>query len=142
MGNRKIRVALERPWIFYIINLKEEQITYQVHRVGSGINFKANRHAMTKLSPCAYMLYMSMVMDAVDREWAFDEEKMIARTSLEMNDLERAMQELMEMGYFTPGEICIAGTSHKRNAFHLWEQPVEEGLKSQSGRVCSRSASC
>lgn len=85
---------------------------------------------MMKLSPCAYILYMSMVMDAVDREWAFDEEKMIARTSLEMNDLESAMQELMEMGYLTPGEICIAGTSHKRNAFHLWEQPVEDGLKS------------
>lgn len=127
---------MERPWIFYNINLKEElnlkeeQITYQVHRVDSGINFKANRHAMTKLSPCAYMLYMSMVMDALEREWAFDEEKMIARTSLEMHDLESAIRELMEMGYLTPGEICIAGTSHKRNAFHLWEQPVEDELKS------------
>ena len=126
MGNRKIRVALEKPWIFYNINLKEEQMTYQVYRVGNGINFKANRHAMMKLSPCAYMLYMSMVMDAVEREWAFDEEKMLGRTSLEMKDLESAIQELMGMGYLTPGEICIAGASHKRNAFHLWEQPTDE----------------
>ena len=140
MGNRKIRVALEKPWIFYNINLKEDQFTYQVHRVGNGINFKANRHAMTKLSPCAYMLYMSMVMDAVEREWAFDEEKMIARTSLEINDLESAIKELMETGYLTPGEICIAGTSHKHNAFHLWEQPADE-LKTYSRRMNSHSAS-
>lgn len=129
MGNRKIRVVLEKPWVFYNINLKEDQITYQVHRVGNGINFKANRQAMMKLSPCAYMLYMSMVMDAVGREWAFDEKKMITKTSLEMSDLESAIQELMAMRYLTPGEICLAGTSHKQNAFHLWEQPKEDELK-------------
>ena len=141
MANRKIRVALEKTWMFYNINLNENQITYQVHRVGNGINFKANRQAMMKLSPGAYMLYMSMVMDAVEREWAFDKEKMSARTSLELNDLESAVRELMEKGYLTPGEICIAGTSHKQNAFHLWEQPAEGELKSQSGRMHGCSAS-
>ena len=123
MGNRRIRVSLdtEHPWMFFNINVDNDQQTYQVHRVGGGINFKANRRAMKVLSPEAYMLYMCMVMDASDHEWLLDEETVASKSSLKPSDIERAVQELLEKKYLTQGEITIGGAQHKRKAFHLWE---------------------
>lgn len=126
MGNRKIQVPLEHTWRFYSIDVENGQRTYQVHRVGVGINFKANRRAMKELTPQAYMLYMSMVMDAVEREWLLDEEEVTASTSLARTDVQEAIQELIAKKYMTPGEIRIGGVSHKRNTFHLWEETVCE----------------
>ena len=123
MGNRKIRVSVdpEQPWMFFNINVGNDQRTYQVHRVGGGINFKANRRAMKMLSPEAYMLYMYMVMDTAEREWLLDEITVASKSRLKVSEVERAVQELLEKKYLTQGEISLGGSQHKRMAFHLWE---------------------
>ena len=124
MGKRTLYATLDEPWRFCSIEVKDGQRTYQVHRVGGGINFKANRRAMKELTPQAYMLYMSMVMDAADHEWLLDEEEVATSTSLTRADVQKAIEELIAKTYMTPGEICIGGVSHKKNTFHLWEEPA------------------
>lgn len=126
MGNRRIHVTLdqEHPWMFCNIDVANGQKTYQVHRVGAGINFKANRRAMKELTPEAYMLYMSMVMDAAEREWLLDEDEVASTTTLKTDEVENAVQELIDKKYLMPGEISIGGASHKTNTYHLWEDGI------------------
>ena len=121
MANRTLYATLEYPWQFCSIDVKDGQRTYQVHRIGGGINFKANRRAMKELTPKTYMLYMSMVMDAGEQEWLLDEDEVASTTSLKTDDVENAVQELLDKKYLIPGEISIGGVTHKRNTYHLWE---------------------
>jgi len=124
MANRTLYATLEYPWQFCSINVKDGQRTYQVHRVGGGINFKANRNAIKDLTPQAYMLYMLLVMDAANREWLLDEDEVASSTSLTKSDIDKAVQELIEKKYLIPGAICLGGITHKKNTFHLWEDPT------------------
>ena len=125
MNERKIHIELDCPWNYYCIDVKEDEATFQVHRVKGGINFEANQCALKTLSATAYKLYMSLIMYAENREWIFHPRRFQAQTALTESEIKTAFYELLQTNYIEPGKIAIAGGEHITNAFHVWEAPAK-----------------
>ena len=126
----------------YSINVPAEQPVFQVHRIQGGINFEANAEAMKTLSPKSYMLYMLLVSRSIARVWRLSAKNIAKRTTLSQNDLESALQELSEHGYWTPGQIDMNGTKFGVNTFHIWESPALNPHRSiqSSDQLCELPA--
>ena len=96
---------------------------FQVHRIKSGINFEANAAAMKVLSPKSYMLYMLMICRSPGKVWTLSPSLIQKHSTLSSDDLESALQELSDHGYWTAGKIDTDGHQFSRNSFHVWEAP-------------------
>lgn len=125
MASKTLWVNREKKeGLTYSINVPAERPVFQVHRIKGGINFEANAEAMKTLSPKSYMLYMLLVSRSIARVWSLSAKSIVKRTTLSENDLENALQELTEHGYWTPGKIDMDGTKFGVNTFHIWESPT------------------
>ena len=78
---------------------------------------------MKALSPNAYMLYMLLVARYPNRVWTLSPALISKNTTLSSDEIEPALQELAENGYWTQGEISMAGHTYRSNSFHIWESP-------------------
>lgn len=122
MGDKTLWVNLSK-YGNYSINIPAERPIFQVHRIQGGINFEANSIAMKKLSPKAYMLYMFLVSHSLKRIWTLSPGSIVKHTTLSENDLDAAIQELTDHGYWTTGKIDLNGQKFSCNSFHVWESP-------------------
>lgn len=113
----------------YIIKVAYNQKVVQIHRVESGINYKANYKALKALSTNAYALYMYLLMHEEKRIWALSSKDVYEKTSLTKNNYPKAVEELIEKGYLTQGKIDGGVTEFKENAYHLWEDPQNKVKK-------------
>ena len=123
MSDRTIWVNCGDYGRTYKITLAPEQKLILSHRYNKGITFDSNNYALRLLSPTAYMLYMYLIMHPDYWAWALSTEQIVKDTHLEKNDLEPAIQELIEKNFLTPGEINAYGRTYKKNSYHLWEDP-------------------
>lgn len=123
MGDKTLWVNYDKNGDFYSIYVPADRPVFQVHRIQGGINFEANSIAMQTLSPKAYMLYMILVSRPPYRIWALTPSSITKRTTLTKSDLDAALQELADHGYWTEGKINLNGKKFGCNSFHIWESP-------------------
>lgn len=124
MGSKTLWVNLEKKQLLsYSINVPEERPVFQVHLIKGGINFEANSDAMKTLSPKAYMLYMLLICRSPYRIWSLVPASITKRTTLSRDDLDAALQELADHGYWTAGKIDHRDHKFGCNSFHIWEHP-------------------
>ena len=123
MGRKKLWIDYEEDCKRYSIEVPEEFPVFQVHRFNTGIDFKSNAQARKTLSPNAYMLYMLLVTRYPNRVWELSPLFLFENTPLLPEAIVPALQELAEKGYWTQGEISMAGHTCRSNSFHIWESP-------------------
>ena len=123
MGRKKLWIDYEDDCKRYSIEVPEECPVFQVHRFNTGIDFKANAQARKTLSPNAYMFYMLLVTRYPNRVWELSPLFLFENTPLLPEAVVPALQELAEKGYWTQGEISMAGHTYRSNSLHIWESP-------------------
>ena len=124
MRARTISVYEAKTGKHYGVQVAKNQKVIQIHRVKNGINFEANYEAMKNLSANAYVLYMYLIMHSEGRVWALSKVDVEAKTALKEKTYLKAVQELIEKKYLTPGDIDIGGEKPWiEEAYHLWETP-------------------
>lgn len=123
MGRKTLWIDYEDDCKRYSIDVPEECPVFQMHRFNTGIDFKANAQALKTLSPNAYMLYMLLVTRYPTRVWELSPLFLFKNTPLFPEAIAPALQELAEKGYWTSGEISMAGHTYRSNSFHIWESP-------------------
>lgn len=123
MGRKTLWVNFGENGRTYPIPVDDEQAVFQVHRIKGGINFEANGIATKTLSPNAYMLYMLMICRSPGKVWTLSSSLVRNHSTLNSDDLESALQELSDHGYWTAGKIDTDGHQFSRNSFHVWEAP-------------------
>lgn len=123
MGRKTLWVNFGENGRTYSISVPEGQAVFQVHRIKGGINFEANAAAMKVLSPKSYMLYMLMICRSPDKVWTLSPSFVQNHSTLSFDDLQAALQELSDQGYWTAGKIDTDGYKFSCNSFHVWESP-------------------
>lgn len=123
MGRKTLWIDSQNGGQHYGIDVPADQPVFQVHRHNTGIDFASNAQAMKALSPNAYMLYMLLVTRYPNRVWELSPLFLFENTPLLPEAVVPALQELAEKGYWTQGEISMAGHTYRSNSFHIWESP-------------------
>lgn len=123
MGRKTLWIDGHNGGQHYAIDVPADQPVFQVHRHNMGIDFASNAQAMKSLSPNAYMLYMLLVTRYPNRVWELSPLFLFENTPLLPEAIVPALQELAEKGYWTQGEISMAGHTYRSNSFHIWESP-------------------
>ena len=123
MGRKTLWIDSQNGGQHYGIDVPADQPVFQVHRHNMGIDFASNAQAMKSLSPNAYMLYMLLVARYPNRVWELSPLFLFENTPLLPEAIVPALQELAEKGYWTQGEISMAGHTYRSNSFHIWESP-------------------
>ena len=123
MGRKTLWVNFGENGRTYSISVPEGQAVFQVHRIKGGINFEANAAAMKVLSPKSYMLYMLMICRSPGKVWTLSPSLIQKHSTLSSDDLEAALQELSDHGYWTAGNIDTDGYKFSCDSFHVWESP-------------------
>ena len=123
MGRKTLWIDSQNGGQHYGIDVPADQPVLQVHRHNTGIDFASNAQAMKALSPNAYMLYMLLVTRYPNRVWELSPLFLFENTPLLPEAIVPALKELAEQGYWTQGEISMAGHTYRSNSFHIWESP-------------------
>lgn len=124
MRGKKIQINCDKQGRSYAIVVAKNQKVIQIHRAKNGISFAANYEAMKILTPNAYVLFMYLLMHENNRVWALSSKDVYEKTTLTEKTYPKAVQELINKGYLTAGEIDLgSGTKYKEDAYHLWESP-------------------
>ena len=124
MRARTISVYERATGKHYGIQVAKNQKVVQIHRVKNGINFAASYQSLKDLTANAHLLYMYLLLHSEGRVWALSSKDVYERTHLTDKTYPKAVQELIEKKYLTPGDIDIGTDApFTENAYHFWETP-------------------
>ena len=108
----------------YPLSFQSKDKMIQIHRYNKGIDFRALDCALYDLSLPALALYVYLDKLPTTTPWGLKESVVLSKTQLTSDGSELALEELIQTGYLTPGEIHLGGKDYLTGSYHFWESPA------------------
>lgn len=107
------------------ITVYPNQRVVQLHKNTPSIDFTAHNYARANLSSSAFIIYDYLVCHSNKWIWTLSPELIKEKTNIGRTTYLSSMKELISKGYIVEGKIDTGEMLIEKNAYHIYEHPVE-----------------
>jgi hypothetical protein len=98
----------------------------QIHKIGNGTDYKAQKEAYKVLGSNASKLYSHLVAHSNGFILALSRADAVTNANLTVKTYRTAVKELIEKGFLVEGAIMIGTELTENNTFHFYEKPPKK----------------